>query len=209
MSITPLPLHLIYPPLLLLLPQIFSQQISFTSHLTQKEEQCFLQKVSKESLVIYLVNSLSLSSASSLSFIVSGPDKKILHEEKTNKLNYAFNSYRSGDYEICMINLLEKNVSFEFTMQYGLGAKDYRSLIRSNDVAPINQAIQDLSDLGASMTEYINDKKVFDDELVDGTLSLISSNVVWYSGVVIVLMIIVGFIATAYLQDFMHKRKVI
>ena len=102
----------------------------------------------------------------------------------------------------------KKNVEILFALKYGVGAKDYSSIARAKDLKPVDLALEKLSDRAKDMSHRISFSQSHED-MFEFFLDSISSKVMIFSSIVIVIMILVGYMETLYLKNFMRRRKII
>lgn len=183
----------------------YGQQIEFTYELNPLENTCFFEKIQNNTLLIFHVTIFEQKQAH---FTFTGPGDKLIHRETTSEYHYPYNTNTEGNYELCINNENNFAINFTFISQYGLGAKDYSSLARSKDFRPIDKAIEILSDTAKHMTSYINTVQEGEKKF-DNVIDNVSSKLIYFSFLVILLMFFVGLLETIYLKAFMRKRKII
>ena len=95
-----------------------------------------------------------------------------------------------------------------FSLKYGVGAKDYSSIARAKDLKPVDLALEKLSDRAKDMSHRISFSQSHEN-IFENFLDSISSKIMTFSSIVIIIMILVGYMETQYLKNFMRRRKII
>ena len=190
--------------LIYLLTIIKCQETSFRFSLESKNEECFSEYFPDKTLVIYEI----ICSECKNYYKLINSKKSIVEEKEAADFNYPFTTYEGGLYEVCITNLKEKSVDIYFSVKYGVGAKDYSSIARAKDLKPVDLALEKLSDRAKEMSHRISYSQSHEN-IFEQFLDSISSKVMIFSSIVICIMMIVGYMETLYLKNFMRRRKII
>ena len=183
---------------------ISCQESSFRFSLEPKNEECFSEYFPDKTLVIYEI----LCPFCKNKYKLINPKKANVEEKEGPDFNYPFTTYEGGVYEICITNLEEKPTDINFSVKYGVGAKDYSSIARAKDLKPVDLALEKLSDRAKEMSHRISFSQSHEN-IFEQFLDSISSKIMFFSSMVICIMMIVGYIETLYLKNFMRRRKII
>ena len=180
------------------------QESSFRFDLQPKDEDCFSEYFPDKTLVIYEINCYDCKNK----YKLINPKKAVVEEKESNDFNYPFTTYEGGVYEICIANLDEKPANVHFSVKYGVGAKDYSSIARAKDLKPVDLALEKLSDRAKDMSHRISFSQSHEN-VFEQFLDSISSKIMIFSSIVIGIMMLVGYMETLYLKNFMRRRKII
>ena len=180
------------------------QETRFTFTLPPSIEECFSEYFPDKTLVIYDI----FSSEGKSRFALTNPKKVLVENKESTEFSYPFTTYEGGVYEICITNIDTKDLDIDFSLKYGVGAKDYSSIARAKDLKPVDLALEKLSDRAKDMSHRISFSQAHED-VFENFLDSISSKVMKFSSIVIVIMILVGYMETLYLKNFMRRRKII
>ncbi len=183
---------------------ISCQQSIFRFNLESNIEECFSEYFPDKTLVIYEITPTD----GNCRYVLTNPKKVVVEDKQGTEFSYPFTTYEGGVYEICLTNLDKKNVEILFALKYGVGAKDYSSIARAKDLKPVDLALEKLSDRAKDMSHRISFSQSHED-MFEFFLDSISSKVMIFSSIVIVIMILVGYMETLYLKNFMRRRKII
>ena len=180
------------------------QQTSFYFMLKENQQECLQEYFPDKTLVIYDVR----ASEPKTKIQLTNPKSEILGTNTTNEFIYPFTTYEGGTYELCVTNFNRLEIKVEFSLKYGVGARDYSSIARTKDLKPIDLALEKLRDRAKGMSHHISfsqsNEKVF-----EKFLDNISSKIIMFSSLVMIVMIVIGYVETAYLKNFMRRRKII
>ena len=190
--------------LLNLLILISCQESRFRFNLEPNIEECFSEYFPDKTLVIYEI----LSSEGKCRYALTNPKKILVEDKQATDFSYPFTTYEGGVYEICITNIDTKVLEMDFSLKYGVGAKDYSSVARAKDLKPVDLALEKLSDRAKDMSHRISFSQSHEN-IFENFLDSISSKVMTFSSIVIVIMILVGYMETLYLKNFMRRRKII
>ena len=183
---------------------ISCQESRFHFNLEPNIEECFSEYFPDKTLVIYEI----FSSEGKCKFVLTNPKKVIVEDKESVDFSYPFTTYEGGVYEICITNLDNKPNEIDFSVKYGVGAKDYSSIARAKDLKPVDLALEKLSDRAKDLSHRISFSQSHEN-IFENFLYSISSKVMTFSSIVIVIMIFVGYMETLYFKNFMRRRKII
>ena len=183
---------------------ISCQQSIFRFNLEPNTEECFSEYFPDKTLVIFEV----ASDEGKCRYVLTNPKKVVIEDKQSVDYTYPFTTYEGGVYEICITNLERKKLEILFALKYGVGAKDYSSIARAKDLKPVDLALEKLSDRAKDMSHRISFSQSHEN-VFESFLDSISSKVMIFSSIVIVIMILVGYMETLYLKNFMRRRKII
>ena len=183
---------------------ISCQESRFRFNLGPNIEECFSEYFPDKTLVIYEI----LSSEGKCRYALTNPKKVVVEDKQTVDFSYPFTTYEGGVYEICITNIDAKPLEIDFSLKYGVGAKDYSSIARAKDLKPVDLALEKLSDRAKDMSHRISFSQSHEN-IFENFLDSISSKVMTFSSIVIIIMILVGYMETIYLKNFMRRRKII
>ena len=188
----------------LCLVMIMSQQNSFRFHLEKNQEECLFDYFPDKTLVIYEVYTSNVT----IRVVLKNPEQKVLESQQTTFFKYPFTTYSGGYYEICISNGGNYTTPVHFTLKYGVAAKDYSSVARTKDLKPIDLELEKLSDRTKYLSHYANFAKSHE-QIFETSLESISGKIVFFSSILIAMMIVIGGMETFYLKKFMERRKII
>ena len=183
---------------------ISCQQSIFRFNLEPNIEECFSEYFPDKTLVIFEVS----SDEGKCRYVLTNPKKVVVEDKQSVDYTYPFTTYEGGVYEICITNLERKKLEILFALKYGVGAKDYSSIARAKDLKPVDLALEKLSDRAKDLSHRISFSQSHEN-VFESFLDSISSKVMIFSSIVIVIMILVGYMETLYLKNFMRRRKII
>ena len=183
---------------------ISCQQSIFRFNLEPNIEECFSEYFPDKTLVIFEV----ASDEGKCRYVLTNPKKVVIEDKQSVDYTYPFTTYEGGVYEICITNLERKKLEILFALKYGVGAKDYSSIARAKDLKPVDLALEKLSDRAKDMSHRISFSQSHEN-VFESFLDSVSSKVMIFSSIVIVIMILVGYMETLYLKNFMRRRKII
>ena len=183
---------------------ISCQQSIFRFNLEPNIEECFSEYFPDKTLVIFEV----ASDEGNCRYVLTNPKKVVIEDKQSVDYTYPFTTYEGGVYEICITNLERKKLEILFALKYGVGAKDYSSIARAKDLKPVDLALEKLSDRAKDMSHRISFSQSHEN-VFESFLDSISSKVMIFSSIIIVIMILVGYMETLYLKNFMRRRKII
>ena len=180
------------------------QETKFRFFLPAQVEECFSEYFPDKTLVIYEI----VSPTSNNKYVITNPKKGIIEEKTDASFTYPFTTYEGGVYELCITNLANEVSDIEFSLKYGVGAKDYSSIARAKDLKPVDLALEKLSDRAKDMSHRISFSQSHEN-VFEKFLDSISSKIMLFSFIVIGIMVVVGYMETLYLKNFMRRRKII
>ena len=179
------------------------EKYEFSFELRRLDEFCLSENFPGKTLVIYKITSTSKQTRFQLRYEDA---LKISKLEK--ELLLPFTTDEGGNYEICIIGLDKNTSHINFSLKYGIDAKDYSSLARNKDLKPIDLALEKLDDRAKDISKGISFSQSKDKNF-EKILDRVSSKVIIFSIVIICFMLFVGYLEVIYLKNFMKKRKLI
>ena len=180
-----------------------SQEINFKFTLKRLEEYCLAESIPENTLVIYNITSSSNKTKYILRFSNDIHIYKIMKD-----LNVPFTTERTGDYELCIMNYDHILIELNFSLKYGLGAKDYSSIARKKDLKPTELIVEKMEDRARDIVKILSferNKYIRTDKI----LNELCIKIMAYSILIVICMVSVGVLEIIYLKKFMKKRKVI
>ena len=180
------------------------QETKFRFFLPPNVDECFSEYFPDKTLVIYEIS----SPVSNNKYVITNPKKGIIEQKTDSNFLYPFTTYEGGVYELCITNLGNEPSDVEFSLKYGVGAKDYSSIARAKDLKPVDLALEKLSDRAKDMSHRISFSQSHEN-VFEKFLDSISSKIMLFSFIVIGIMVVVGYMETLYLKNFMRRRKII
>lgn len=181
-----------------------SQQNSFKFKLKENAEECIEDFLPDKTLVVFEVNSSTEYVLSS----VKSPENKIVESKMAAKFHHPFTTYDGGHYQFCMRNTGNTEAEVHFLLKYGVGAKDYSSIARTKDLQPVDMELEKLADRTQDLSHYSNFAQQHE-KIFEMSLDSISSKIVKFSSLLIVIMAVIGIVETIFLKRFMERRKII
>ena len=188
---------------LYLFPKSNCQLIQFKMKLNKLDRYCLSEYFPDKTLVIYNITSTSKKTRIKLLY-----DEREKESKLTNDLLLPIITQEGGDYELCILNVDSGEMEVNFTLKYGVEAKDYSSVVRAKDLKPIDLALEKLSDRAKDVSRLISFSQS-NEKNFEHILDNLSSKIMIFSLIVIFIMIFVGFLEFLYLKYFMKKRKII
>jgi len=185
------------------LSQINNQKIDFRFNLRKLDENCFSEYFPDKTLVIYNITSTSKKMKILFKF-----ENDVRVGRKTDEFFLSIITEKGGNYEICITNLDKTIHTVNFSLKYGVGAKDYSSIPRAKDLKPVDLALEKLSDKAKDMSKQISFSQR-NEKIFESFFEILSSKVVMFSFLIIICMILVGYYEIIYLKNFMRRRKII
>jgi hypothetical protein len=183
---------------------IQGQQVFIETELLKGQTTCMSEYFPENTMVILDIS----TEAPEVSFEVKRPDTNMVAAAKNKPLKKAFTASETGYYEICMYNFGAQTANIIFDMKYGVSARDYSSVAKAKDLKPIEVELQRISDKKKLMNHYIRVSNQLE-RAFESYLDSISSKIVFYSVVLMIIMVAIGIVETFYLKKFMAKRKLI
>ena len=180
------------------------QETKFKFFLPPNVDECFSEYFPDKTLVIYEITCPVCNNK----YIITNPKKGIIEQKTDSNFLYPFTTYEGGVYELCITNLGNEPSDIEFSLKYGVGAKDYSSIARAKDLKPVDLALEKLSDRAKDMSHRISYSQSHEN-VFEKFLDSISSKIMLFSFIVIGIMVVVGYMETLYLKNFMRRRKII
>jgi hypothetical protein len=188
----------------ILLINLSFQVTNVIFYLEPNEELCLHEYFSDKTLVIYEAHFNVTEGIAK----IRDPDEKILADkERISTFKEAFTTFSGGYYEICLTNKDRENIAeVNFSMKHGVAAKDYSAVAKAKDLKPMELDLHKLEDKSKELSHYIAFAAAHE-AIFEGILDGLASKVSFFSFTIIGVMIIVGVLETAYLKNYLNKRK--
>lgn len=190
--------------LLSLVSMISSQQSTLEFVLEVSQTNCLYEYFPESTLVILEV----IPTGENVQIELKKPDQSILQSRKNETFKEAFTAETSGYYEVCIMNYGKSTTTIYFDLKYGVAAKDYSSIAKTKDLQPIDLELTKITDKKNTLNHYVRVSQQHE-KMFEQSLDSISSKIVFYSMILMAMMIIIGVIETVYLKKFMERRKII
>lgn len=179
------------------------QQSIINFDVEPSDEECLLEYFPEKTVVIY-----DITTDQDVKKVLKGPSSNILTETTNPTLKYALTAHSSGYFELCVQNPTAKTTQVYFDLKSGVAAKDYSSLAKTKDIQPIEIQLQKVADKRNALNHFISVSQIHD-KMLESDLNSLSSKVVFYSLLLIGVMMSIGILETVYLKKFMERRKII
>ena len=184
---------------------IFSscQDINFKFSLNRLEEYCLSEYIHEKTLVIYNVSSTSNKTKYAQYFYGELRINRVMKDYK-----FPFITDKTGDYELCITNYDHILIEVNFSLKYGIGAKDFSSISKKKDLKPIEFIVENLEDKARDISKIItfeHNKYKWIENLLDE----LSNKIIIFSFCIISCMVFVSILEMIFLKKFMKKRKLI
>ena len=180
-----------------------SQEINFRFSLKRLEEYCLSEYFNENTFVIYNVTSSSIDTKYIHKYY---NEVRIIKVMKEFKLPYAVE--KSGDYELCIMNYAHVLIEVNFSLKYGLGAKDYSSIAKKKDLKPTELIVEKMEDRAKDISKIISFEKNKNNN-IEEILDELLNKIIFFSVCIIFCMIVVGILEIVYLKDYLKNRKII
>ena len=180
-----------------------SQEINFKFTLNRLKEYCLSETFQEKTFVIYNVSSSSIETKFIYKFF-----NEVLIIDMMKEFKFPYSTEKSGDYELCIINYDYDLIEVNFSMKYGLGAKDYSSIAKKKDLKPTELIVEKMEDKAKDIAKIISFEKNKSIG-IEGILDELLNKIIIYSTTIVICMIFVGILEIVYLKKFMQKRKII
>ena len=180
-----------------------SQEINFKFTLNRLKEYCLSETFQEKTFVIYNVSSSSIETKFIFKFF-----NEVLIIDMMKEFKFPYSTEKSGDYELCIINYDHDLIEVNFSMKYGLGAKDYSSIAKKKDLKPTELIVEKMEDRAKDIAKIISFEKNKNIG-IEGILDELLNKIIIYSTTIVICMIFVGILEIVYLKKFMQKRKII
>ena len=180
-----------------------SQEINFKFTLNRLKEYCLSETFQEKTFVIYNVSSSSIETKFIFKFF-----NEVLIIDMMKEFKFPYSTEKSGDYELCIINYDYDLIEVNFSMKYGLGAKDYSSIAKKKDLKPTELIVEKMEDRARNIAKIISFEKNKSIG-IEGILDELLNKIIIYSTSIVICMIFVGILEIVYLKKFMKNRKII
>ena len=193
-----------YTFFLFIIHQSKCQYSSFGLDLDAYQERCVIEYYKKETVIIFQATS---KSKDILIQIKEMNDNIIYHNTNFTSV-FSFTSKYNGYYNFCMKNNGNGNADIDIEIKSGISANDYSSVAKSKDLEPIDYTLNKIMEKEYRLNHF--NKITQENQNIFGILyKTISSKIIFYSFLLIIGMVLIGFIETLYLKRFMERRKII
>ena len=179
------------------------QDINFKFSLNRLEEYCLSEYIHEKTLVIYNVSSTSNKTKYAQYFYGELRINRVMKDYK-----FPFITDKTGDYELCITNYDHILIKVNFSIKYGIGAKDFSSISKKKDLKPIEFIVENLEDKARDISKIItfeHNKYKWIENLLDE----LSNKIIIFSFCIISCMVFVSILEMIFLKKFMKKRKLI
>ena len=184
---------------------IFSscQEINFKFFLEKLEEYCLSEYLEEQTYVIYNIS----SNSSKTKYIHKYENVHRIHRI-TQEFQLPYVTEKTGDYEICITNYDHFLIEVNFSMKYGLGARDYSEVSKRKDLKQTELILEKMEDKARDLAKIISFEKSKYIKIIN-IFDTLCNKIFIFSFCVVICMIIVGILEIIYLKKFMKERKLI
>ncbi len=113
-----------------------------------------------------------------------------------------------GNYQICVLNKDQENVSFDFMIQTGVEAKDYSNIITKKHLRPIEVQAKKVQDMVRQLRTELS-YLVKNEENLKEQNQKIKSRVIMFGVISVIVMGISTYLQISYLKNFFRYKKII
>ncbi len=181
------------------------QVVSYEMDLYPNQDQCLSEYYQEQTVVIY--ESVSMSHRP-LQVDIRSPDGRIMFHLVNDTTAYSLTTPTSGYYTICYKNLEKYPHIFRLRIKSGVSANDYSSVAKTKDLSPIDGELDRLIGRENVLT-HLNTKISIKQAEFNSIYDKISNKIIFYSVIMIIGMIAIGYLETFYLKRFLERRKII
>ena len=181
----------------------WSQEINFKFTLNRLKEYCLSESFQEKTFVIYNISSSSIETKFIFKFF-----NEVLINNMMNEFKFPFTTEKSGDYELCIRNFDHQLIEVNFSMKYGLAAKDYSSIAKKKDLKQTELIVEKMEDRARDIAKIISFEKNKNIG-IEGILDELLNEIIIYSTIIVICMIFVGILEIVCLKKFMQNRKII
>ncbi len=189
---------------ILFLPFIFPMK--FTFDIQQRNKQCF-----KEHFTQFVPVTFSVQTSEKAKIrirLINPKGLTLLNKEQTGLLKISYNPNDHGIHQFCIDNINKENLTYKFEYIYGVAAKDYTSLVKSEKIKPVELHLLKLYEtmeiIHREFNSIITKEKTYYIEQNNN----ISSNIVYFTVIVLCLIVFINTIEFFYLRTAIYKRKI-
>ena len=184
--------------------QMTYQMANFSFNLEKREKFCMHEYYPDQTLITYII---STTSQEALNIVVRDANHNKLTEKKSvSSFKDSFTTFEGGVVEICIINVINDQVSLDYEHKSGIAAKDYSQVPKLKDLAPIEQDLVKLEDFSKELYHLIMYADQHD-KAYSGLQGGILMGISWVSFFIIILMLVVGGIEAFVGQKIVMNRK--
>ena len=180
-----------------------SKEINLKFSLERLEEYCLSEYLEEKTYVIH-----DISSNSTKTQYIHKYDNIYLIHRITKEFQFPYVTEKSGDYEICITNYDHILIEVNFSMKYGLDAKDYSEISKKKDLKPTELILEKMEDKARDLAKIIIFEKNKYMKIIN-IFDELYNKICIFSFCVVICMIFVGILEMIYLKKFMKKRKLI
>lgn len=120
----------------------------------------------------------------------------------------SFTTFIGGYYKCCIKNLNLGDNKIYFDLKSGVSAKDYSEVAKTKDLKPMELNLLKLEEKSKEVYHLINSAGGHE-EIFENQYETISSKVSFFSIILILVVIFVGFIQTFYLKEkFLNRKRI-
>ena len=186
-----------------LLYKILSVQFGFKIPINEKY--CVGEYLTEDTVALFSFS----STTSRYDYQVFDPKNKILHSKSGDReIKLSLTATESGNHQICIFNKDRKEIQIEFEFLSGIQARDYTDIARESNLKPIENSVKKVEDTINLLIKDLNSVAKEEDRSLAVNDS-ISSNIISFSLITLVAIIIIGAVETLFLKRYLHKRKII
>lgn len=140
---------------------------------------------------------------------VTDPDGvEVVRKEREKEGKFAFTASKQGEFRVCFSNLAMSQRTVEFSFKTGVGAKDYTTVAKKDNLKPLEVELRRLEDMtGQLHQEMLEQQDRF------GQMRRLSerthSRLLFMSFMSLGILAVLYVIQTLYLRAFFRKKKLI
>ena len=123
-------------------------------------------------------------------------------------MRYQFTTYVGGNYQMCILNKENYQISFEFMIQTGVEAKDYSNIITKKHLRPIEVQAQKVQDMVKQLRQELS-YLVMNEESLKEQNQKIKSRVLIFGAISVIVMAASTYLQISYLKNFFRYKKII
>lgn len=185
----------------------FSLSLSFEILIVNQAEQCFMEDLAPQTLIVGEIRSKVLDK--SLSIKVNDPTEQILFEKsQVDYAKFSFTSLEAGIYVICIYNNGNAPIETTVEIKTGVNAKDYSAMASTKELKEIELKLKKLEDQTKQIhtkVQYLRERE----ERMRDTNQTIHNRVVGYSICTLIFLVALALMQVLYLKRFFRAKKMI
>ena len=190
--------------LVLLLSLISSMKFSFD--IQQRSKQCFKEYFTQYVPVTFSIQ--TLEKAKIRIRLINPKGLTLFNKENVGILKLNYNPNDQGVYQFCIDNINKENLTYRFEYIYGVAAKDYTSLVKSEKIKPVELHLLKLYETMEIIHKEFNNIITKEKTYYSEQNNSISSNIVYFTVIVLCLIVFINTIEFFYLRTAIYKRKI-